>query len=111
VILAFQCFFSETGSISAPGRKVSRIEPTPARKVVKPSLDDVLFYPRNVPETAPTRISTRATETLIRMLMNDASSAIPSQIAAMLVDVHVVPPGFGRGTVLSRGPTSGVICW
>jgi hypothetical protein len=32
--LGFQCRFSDTGSISAPARKVSAIEPTPARKVM-----------------------------------------------------------------------------
>ena len=47
--LAFQCRLSDTGSISAPARKVSSIEPAAGQKGDDVGLGDVFFDARQVP--------------------------------------------------------------
>ncbi len=81
--LAFQWRLNDTGSISAPARKVSVIDPTPARKVVNAVSWTSPDMPGRLPASAPTRISARATAMPARMLMSDAISASPIHTAAI----------------------------
>ena len=80
--LAFQCPRRDTGSISAPARKVSTREPVLARKVTNSGWLMCCSMPGMFPASAPTTISTSATGIAILMLMTDASRAIPTQMAA-----------------------------
>jgi hypothetical protein len=80
--LAFQWRLRLTGSISAPARKVSSIDPTPARNVTMSVPVTCSLIPGRLPATAPTTISTNATGTPMRILTTDANSAIPIQMAA-----------------------------
>jgi transporter family protein len=64
-------------SISLPARKVSRIAPKPARKFTH----SLSWSPMVLPATAPTMISTNATDIATRIEMIEASSASPSQTA------------------------------
>jgi len=80
--LAFQCPRRATGSISAPARNVSTREPTLARNVTTSVGMTCSRIPGMFPASAPTTISTSAAGTAIRMLTTDASSAMPSQMAA-----------------------------
>ena len=80
--LALQCLRSDTGSISAPARKVRSTEPIEARKVVYEVCWTCSLIPGMFPASAPTTISTRATGTTIRMLTTEAKSAMPIQMAA-----------------------------
>ena len=69
-------------SISAPARKVSAIDPTPARNVTNAVWVTWLLMPAMLPASAPTTISTSATGTAICTLTTEASNAMPIQIAA-----------------------------
>jgi hypothetical protein len=64
-------------SISVPARNVSMIAPNPARKFTH----CVISRPITLPATAPTMISTSATDIATRMEMMEASSASPIQTA------------------------------
>ena len=79
--LAFQCPRSDTGSISAPARNVSTREPALARKVTTPVVAMCCWIPGMFPASAPTTISARAAGIASRMLTNEASRAVPAQIA------------------------------
>src|SRR5262249_19747953 len=78
---------SAAGSSSAPARKVSMIEPPPAKKTTHGSLAPRIDGPNartrtNAPAT-PTVISVNATETPSHADSAVATSAIPNQIAAV----------------------------
>ena len=70
------------GPISAPARNVSTSEPTPARNVMAWVWVTCSRMPGMLPASAPTTISTNAAGTAIRILITEASRAMPSQIAA-----------------------------
>src|SRR5712691_5688599 len=76
--LGLSCLRSDSGSISAPARKVRSPEPKVARK----SIQGVVWNPRKLPPMTPTNISTRATEMSSLMEMTLATSASPIQAAA-----------------------------
>jgi len=80
--LAFQWRRRETGSISAPARKVRVTEPRLARKVVNAVCCTRPDTPGMLPATAPTRISASATAIPARMLISEAPSASAIQMAA-----------------------------
>ncbi len=79
--LAFQCPRSDTGSISAPARNVSTSEPTLAKNTTTSVWVTCSRIPGIFPAKAPTTISTSAAGTAIRMLIIEASKAMPSHIA------------------------------
>ena len=81
-VLDRQCPRSDTGSISAPAKNVSTSDPTLARKVTTAVCVTCSRMPGMFPASAPTTISTSAAGTAIRMLTTEASSAMPSQMAA-----------------------------
>ena len=58
-------------------------DPAPARNVVTSVWWICSLRPGMLPSTAPTRISTRATERPILMLISDANSAMAIQMANM----------------------------
>ena len=66
-----------TASISVPARKVSRMAPKPARKLTQ----GARVKPTRLPATAPTTISTSATDIATQIEMTDASSASPTHSA------------------------------
>src|SRR5437870_7864012 len=76
--LGLRCLRSDSGSISAPARKVRSPEPKVARK----SIQGVVWNPRKLPPMTPTNISTSATEIPSLMEMTLATSASPIQAAA-----------------------------
>jgi len=80
--LAFQWSRNDTGSISAPARNVSTSDPALARNVTTSVWVTCSRMPGMFPASAPTTISTSAAGIAIRMLMTDASKAMPSQMAA-----------------------------
>jgi hypothetical protein len=80
--LAFQCPRSETGSISAPARNVRTSDPALARNTTTLVWVTCSLIPGMFPASAPTTISTSAAGTATRMLMTEASNAMPSHIAA-----------------------------
>src|SRR4029079_15425057 len=93
--LARQFLRSESGSISAPARKVSTTDPNAATKVVKSVCCTRLDRPGTLPAIAPTRISTRATATPARMLIRVATSARAIQTATTVYGfmlVLLLPP-------------------
>src|SRR5215469_3153116 len=77
VMLDQKCLRTMRGSISVPARKVRRIAPKPARKLTQ----SVICRATRLPATAPTTISTRATDIPTRIEMRDASRANPSHKA------------------------------
>src|SRR5579859_1586588 len=83
-MLAFQCRRSETGSISAPARKVSSTDPTDERNVVNDVCWTKLETKGMLPAATPIAISTRATATPARMLITEASSARAIHTAAIV---------------------------
>jgi len=72
------CRRRESGSISAPARKVSRPEPKVARK----SIQGVVCSPAKLPPMMPNAISISATDTPTRIETRLAARAIPIQAAA-----------------------------
>ena len=81
--LAFQCRRSDTGSISAPARKVSVTDPMAARNVVKAVCSTSPETPGKLPAAVPTRISASATAMPARMLTIDARRASATHTAAI----------------------------
>jgi hypothetical protein len=79
VRLALMCRRSESGSISAPARKVSKPEPNVARK----SIQGVVCRPAKLPPRMPKPISMSATETPTRIDTRLAASAIAIHAAAI----------------------------
>jgi hypothetical protein len=107
--LAFQCRRSVTGSISAPARNVSIIEPMLARKVVSCVWWSRLDAWGRFPTIPPTTISTSATDTPMRMLISEAASAIATQTNAIqyTFTARSSPPASGPEGVLHQGSLAG----
>ena len=90
LMLDQKCFRTTAGSISAPARKVRIMAPAPARKLTQGVISSLAGVPSSeptqgmtFPATAPTISSMRATEMAARMEMRVASSARPTQSAAI----------------------------
>ena len=86
--LAFQCPRRDTGSISAPARKVSTREPALARKVITSVELTCSRRPGMFPASAPTTISTRAAGTAILDTDDGGEQGHAQPDRRYVIDVH-----------------------